>query len=72
MFTIQTHRVMLDRTRRRSPIAIGHGFDAETGEEVAFTADLRSMVPVTNAMARGEVVDCQVEPWQILSRQQPG
>jgi hypothetical protein len=29
------------------------------------------MVPVTNAMARGEVVECQVEPWQILSRLQP-
>jgi hypothetical protein len=66
---ISTRRVMLDRTTRRSMIAIGHGVDAETGDEVTFTADFASMVPVTNAMARGEVVDCYVEPWQVLSRQ---
>ena len=59
---------MLDRTTRHSSIAIGHGYDAETGDEVTFAADLRSMVPVTNAMARGMIVDCHVEPWQVLSR----
>ena len=65
---IQTDRVTLDRTTRHSTIAIGRGIDAETGDEVTFAADIRAMAPVANAMARGEIVDCQVEPWQVLSR----
>ena len=69
MITIRTDNVMLDRTTSRSSIAIGHGFDAATGEEVTFTADIRAMVSVTNAMARGEVVNCSIEPWQVLSRE---
>ena len=68
MITIRTDHVMLDRSTPRSSIVIGHGFDAATGEEVTFTADIRVMAPVTNAMARGEVVDCFIEPWQVLSR----
>ena len=68
MFTIKTDTVMLDRTTRRSLIAIGHGIDAASGDEVTFAADLGTMAPVANAMARGEVIDCLVEPWQILSR----
>ena len=68
MSTIETDHVMLDRSTRLSSIAIGHGIDAETGEEVTFAADFTAMVPVTNAMARGEVVACHVEPWQVLSR----
>ena len=68
MITIKTDNVMFDRTIRRSTVAIGHGFDAATGDEVTFVADFASMVPVTNAMARGEIVDCQIKPWQILSR----
>ena len=66
--TIRTDNVVLDRTTPRSSIVIGHGFDVATGEEVIFTADIRVMAPVTNAMARGEVVDCSIEPWQVLSR----
>jgi hypothetical protein len=66
--TIETDNVMLDRTTRRSSIAIGHGYAAETGDEVTFAADFRSMVPVTNAIARGQTATCFVEPWQILSR----
>jgi len=69
VITIRTHNVTLDRTTPRSSTAIGHGFDAATGEEVTFAADIRAMAPVTNAMARGEIVDCPVEPWQILSRE---
>ena len=68
MITIRTHNVTLDRTTPRSTIVIGHGFDATTGEEVTFTADIRAMAPVTNAMAQGEVVNCSIEPWQVLSR----
>ena len=68
MFRIKTDDVVLDRTTRRSMVAIGHGFDAVTGEEVTFTADIRAMAAVTNAKARGEVVDCFIEPWQVLSR----
>ena len=66
--TIRTDNVVLDRSTPRSSIVIGHGFDVATGEEVIFTADIRVMAPVTNAMARGEVVDCAIEPWQVLSR----
>ena len=66
--TIRTDNVVLDRSTPRSSIVIGHGFDVATGEEVIFTADIRVMAPVTNAMARGEVVDCSIEPWQVLSR----
>ena len=66
--TIRTDNVVLDRSTPRSSIVIGHGFDIATGEEVIFTADIRVMAPVTNAMARGEVVDCSIEPWQVLSR----
>ena len=40
-----------------------------TGDEVTFAADIRTMAPVTNAMARGEVVNCSIEPWQVLSRE---
>ena len=69
MSIISTDDVTLDLTTRQSSIAIGHGYDAETGDEVFFAADFDSMVPVTNAMARGEIVDCHVEPWQVLSRQ---
>ena len=68
MITIRTDNVTLDRTTRRSTVAIGHGFDAATGEEVTFAADFGSMAPVTRAMARGETVDCTVEPWQVISR----
>ena len=68
MITIKTDNVTLDRTIRRSTVAIGHGFDAMTGEEVTFSADFASMAPVTHAMARGETVDCKVEPWQVLTR----
>ena len=68
---ISTDHVVLDLTTGRSTVAIGHGFDADTGDEVTFAADIRVMAPVTNAMARGEVVDCLVEPWQILSRMKP-
>ena len=57
MITIRTDNVTLDRTTRRSTVAIGHGFDAATGEEVTFAADFGSMAPVTLAMARGETVD---------------
>jgi hypothetical protein len=60
---------MLDRSTRRSSIAIGHGFDAATGEEVTFAADIAAMAPVANAKARGEIVDCHIEPWQVLSRE---
>ena len=66
--TIRTDNVTLDRSTPRSSIVIGHGFDVATGEEVTFTADIRVMAPVTNAMARGEVVNCSIEPWQVLSR----
>ena len=66
--TIRTDHVMLDRSTPRSSIVIGHGFDAATGEEVTFTADIRVMAPVTLAMARGEVVNCYIQPWQVLSR----
>ena len=68
MITIRTDTVTLDRTTPRSSVAIGHGFDAATGEEVTFAADIRTMAPVSNAMARGEVVDCTIEPWQVLGR----
>ena len=68
LLTISTDSVMLDRSTPRSSTVIGHGFDAATGEEVTFAADIRAMAPVTKAMARGEVVDCFIKPWQILSR----
>jgi hypothetical protein len=68
MITIRTDSIRLDRTTPRSSVAIGHGFDAATGEEVTFAADIRTMIPVTNAMARGEVVNCSIETWQVLSR----
>jgi hypothetical protein len=69
VITIRTDAVSLDRTTPRSSIAIGHGFDAATGDEVTFAADVRSMTQVTNAMARGEVIDCSIEPWQVLTRE---
>jgi hypothetical protein len=68
MVTIETDGVMLDRPTRRSSVAIGHGIDTETGDEVTFAADFQSMVPVTKAIARGGTVTCLVEPWQVLSR----
>lgn len=47
-------------------VATAIGTDMETGDWVTFAGDARPMMDIGEALAAGEDVEVDVEPWQIL------
>ncbi len=76
--TIREHRAMTDvlvivdtHERTESGIAVLSGVVAGTLARVSVACDRRAVAPVLDALARGERVPVNVEPWQVIAGDVP-
>lgn len=57
--------------RTEASIAVLSGTVAGTLARVSVAADLRTAAPILEALARGERVPVNAEPWQIIAGEVP-
>lgn len=50
-------------------IAIGYGYEVESGDRIKFAGDTRMMAVIHEALEAEEVVEVELEGWEILGRE---